>query len=791
MLFYCDILFGVGFIKIYVAVNIERGEVMFLKREQIKAQIKNIILDDVDNDVVFIVANRGIGKTAILTEIYGNNTYDPSFIMVDGTNIHKSCSVLKKCYVEGIMEYVSRNNKPDTRIRLCKEIKRYISLLDSIETVFVNWKRMKKQIIDILCDLSIIRLKEIYVSLAGDLPLILISLSKNLSSEEVDYFSSLHCDELGRLGARVTHIVAVRATDINIDCMNDLINKIHENVYILPMLPEIIEVSNCDDPKSIASITLNENEKIESLEDLNDKLVKSKEYYEMYHAAQRIYNNVKQPYNLFILAKEEISNENFEQIQKITREIYKQSNYNYENKILLPYNDKLMWLDSLTYYLALQMGIEKAIFETQRFFLSLIYIMGEYEEAFFYEKTERNSFGKFIGDVSKNEGNVFVEGFSKYFSDFALLVKTIYLNDAYNSQSYVDMLSAVQVLDRLLIEFSDDNLNALLQLFESTQICSIFDIGFQTLDNFISCEKISTQITRKENKLKNEKTINFFLENAFKVAGKWSDMTIINQLSPLLVKLKDKGYNIKLSLNNVICENNGEQMYFELARQIEKSSYRIGDFVMPKKTIFLSYAQVNKKIADSFEEKLNKLNFEVKRDIRDVGTWDNLQKFMKTIREEDYVVCLVSDTYLRRDNCMYEIMQLLKDDDYVDRTFPVIIEFTKDEIDDRKSEELCSSMFDKKYRIEIIKFWENQAKELAKEIKDLEPEDAAEEYIQYRETKNVAQNVSEFMHQYLKKELSATVKPDSKDKMNTVQDIVDSINKIVNANIHKWNFSSP
>ena len=57
---------------------------MFLTREQIMQKTKAIIADDVDNDVLFVVAHKGIGKTQILNEVYGTSKHNAECIAVDG-----------------------------------------------------------------------------------------------------------------------------------------------------------------------------------------------------------------------------------------------------------------------------------------------------------------------------------------------------------------------------------------------------------------------------------------------------------------------------------------------------------------------------------------------------------------------------------------------------------------------------------------------------------------------------------------------------------------------------------
>lgn len=66
------------------------------------------------------------------------------------------------------------------------------------------------------------------------------------------------------------------------------------------------------------------------------------------------------------------------------------------------------------------------------------------------------------------------------------------------------------------------------------------------------------------------------------------------------------------------------------------------------KTIFLSYNWHDGKIADRIDKYLSGAsNILVKRDVRDIGSWKSIRKFMESIRQQDYAVLIVSDLYLK------------------------------------------------------------------------------------------------------------------------------------------------
>lgn len=94
-------------------------------------------------------------------------------------------------------------------------------------------------------------------------------------------------------------------------------------------------------------------------------------------------------------------------------------------------------------------------------------------------------------------------------------------------------------------------------------------------------------------------------------------------------------------------------------------------------TIFLSYSWNDTDVANSIDEYLSKnANVSVKRDIRDIGVWKSIREFMESIREQDYAVLVISDTYLKSSNCMFEVMEIMKEKRYENRIFPAVVNKT-------------------------------------------------------------------------------------------------------------------
>lgn len=728
---------------------------MFLTSEEAKGKVKDIISDDVDNDIVFIVAHKGIGKTNLLQEIYGSISFNEQLIVADGKRIKIPAPTIKKCFAEGIIEYILRNNSLTNRRALCKHLESNIFNFRTVKTI-MSRKIDKAGIASRLCNFPLNKLKEIYYDIARDMPLVIISASMSLTDEEIRYISELENDPLGSIGARITFIIGIRAIPKSIEVMNQITESKTTGIWVMPLLPKIENRSDIFNPQSISSISVGDSGTIDNLQQLEKKVFSNSIYFETYEIVRQLNNNIWNPNHLFILANQEVSVKDYEYICNITKIIYNKNLPSYEKELILPNEGKLLWLDVLSYYLALQEGIDEAVSNTQRFFLGIINEIAKPNNRISFGRPKRNAFLSFTKDASSIKGNVLAEGFSKYYSDFAALARILFLKNSLNNQFYQDSLIAAEVLERVVIEFSEDNIDAVKKIYEDTQICFVLDTGLHAIYRFI---KNLSQVDLEGGKA--QKGIEDFLRLCVLEACKWNDRTIMEEVAEIVAVCRANNLTIRCQFDELTCNEDMKEKYNYFVQILNKLGLEIGDLIMPKKTIFLSYAQRNSTIADRIESELKKLGYDVKRDIRDVERWDSLIDFMKSIRKEDYVVFLVSDTYLRRDNCLYEVMQFLKDESYENRAYPIVVNFSEDEKEQRQNAGLGTSMFEPEYIAEIVLFWQNRAKKLEAMVNQLLPENRAELDLRYREIANMAQTASEFLTKFLGDKLLMTINPEA------------------------------
>lgn len=110
--------------------------------------------------------------------------------------------------------------------------------------------------------------------------------------------------------------------------------------------------------------------------------------------------------------------------------------------------------------------------------------------------------------------------------------------------------------------------------------------------------------------------------------------------------------------------------------------------------IFLSYSWSNKNEADLIDNNFSSIGISIRRDIKDIKYKDNLKDFMKSIRESDFSIVLISNDYLKSHNCLIELMELFKDSDYNTKILPIICENT--------------SIYKIEDKISIIEFWKDK-----------------------------------------------------------------------------------
>lgn len=76
-----------------------------------------------------------------------------------------------------------------------------------------------------------------------------------------------------------------------------------------------------------------------------------------------------------------------------------------------------------------------------------------------------------------------------------------------------------------------------------------------------------------------------------------------------------------------------------------------------------------------------------------------MAKFKRFYADNKFAVLLISDSYLKSVNCMYEVLEIMKEVEYRRRIFPAIID---------------ANIYSTEEQIKYVKYWEKRVEILKK-----------------------------------------------------------------------------
>ena len=155
----------------------------------------------------------------------------------------------------------------------------------------------------------------------------------------------------------------------------------------------------------------------------------------------------------------------------------------------------------------------------------------------------------------------------------------------------------------------------------------------------------------------------------------------------------------------------------------------------PKKdlpSVFVSYNHGSSDFVDKIEKSLAGI-CNIKRDKNEIGDWESISDFMKTIRKEDFAVLVISDSYLKSTACLFEVIQLMKDENWDKHTMYVIM-------DDAKT------LYNLGGQLDYIQYWENHYKDIYKKIEQLPLESTHKQIEQLSKITTIKNEIGEFLN---------------------------------------------
>ncbi len=128
-----------------------------------------------------------------------------------------------------------------------------------------------------------------------------------------------------------------------------------------------------------------------------------------------------------------------------------------------------------------------------------------------------------------------------------------------------------------------------------------------------------------------------------------------------------------------------------------------------EKEIFISYTlrdAHSEPLVEQLEQAFQAKGIKIIRDKNAVNYKERFQEFMQRLSRGKCVIVVISDEYLKSENCMYELVEIRKNGEIYDRIFPIVL---KD-----------AQIYESIERIEYIKYWEDKKKKLNKAINSVD-----------------------------------------------------------------------
>lgn len=150
-----------------------------------------------------------------------------------------------------------------------------------------------------------------------------------------------------------------------------------------------------------------------------------------------------------------------------------------------------------------------------------------------------------------------------------------------------------------------------------------------------------------------------------------------------------------------------------------------------KPTVFISYNWGSEDIATTIENRLEPIA-DVRRDKSSVKHWQSLTEFMKTIRNNDLVVLIISDAYLKSVACLYEVMQLIKDENWVNHSMFVV-------------ENDATGIYRPIDQLAYVKYWNEEYNKLETALKEFDHAYTTAQAEELKKIESINLHISEFM----------------------------------------------
>lgn len=150
-----------------------------------------------------------------------------------------------------------------------------------------------------------------------------------------------------------------------------------------------------------------------------------------------------------------------------------------------------------------------------------------------------------------------------------------------------------------------------------------------------------------------------------------------------------------------------------------------------KTNIFLSYCWNDSNEANKIYNYFKcSQDIDLHRDTIDIGKWGSIKEYMQSISNMDYIILLISDSYLKSANCMYEVLEVMRDRNYRDNIFPAVI---------------YSGIYSPITRAKYVKYWQDEFSELDSTLKEINVQNLGKLNEDLKRRQDISSNIADFL----------------------------------------------
>lgn len=150
-----------------------------------------------------------------------------------------------------------------------------------------------------------------------------------------------------------------------------------------------------------------------------------------------------------------------------------------------------------------------------------------------------------------------------------------------------------------------------------------------------------------------------------------------------------------------------------------------------KAEVFLSYCWADEKIADEIYDNLIRCTqIKLHRDKLEIGQWGSIKEYMQSITQMDYAILLISEAYLKSSNCMYEVLEVMRDRKYKDKIFPAVV---------------YTGIYDPLIRANFVKYWQDELLKLKNVTNGIDVQNLGPLTEDLKRRQDIAANIATFL----------------------------------------------